>query len=252
VGVASVAASYLVATLGQRATTTVAASGGSSTAQFASSLSSSSPTSSALVWDSNSTVGASGLELSLSINATRLTVGQSLWANISLYNTLPQVNSIPANDDWALQGIAIGFWPDCFVTYDSPVGAAQAVVLPGYYTMANISSVANSTVGFNSCHEFSPVFQVIFQPSSSQANLVYGCCVLASNLQNETSGPYSLSTSFTTDGYWDSATNSQLLNRPEVHGYQNPVATAFGLGVYTIAVADCWGQAVILHFEVTN
>jgi len=201
----------------------------------------------------NSTTGSNGIELSMSINATQLSVGQSFWANVSLYNTLPQVNSIPANDDWALQGIPISFWPDCLTNYDSPVGAAQAVVLQGYYTMANISSVANSTVfGGDRCHEPNPIFHVIFQPSSSQVDLVSGCCVLGSVKENQTSGPYSLSTSFTTNGYWDLSANTNLLETPEVNGSPSPVPTAFVPGVYTIAVADAWGQAVILHFEVTQ
>lgn len=212
-----------------------------------------------LVADFNSTVNVNGLELSLSINATRLTVGQSIWANVSLYNTLPQANSIAASDDWALQGIAISFWPDCNPVNDSLVGAAQAVVLQGFYTIANISRVANSTVSGGTCHEPSPVNHVIFLPSSSRVDLVSYCCGLAKEPVNQTSGPYSLSTSFTTNGYWDLGANSQLLEPPEVYSNpselnsnQSPVATSFVPGTYTIAVADCWGQAVILHFEVTG
>ena len=105
-------------------------------------------------------------------------MGQSLHANVTLYNTLPQNNSIPTSDDWAFQGIPIGFWPGCYVIsggYHGGVeGLASAVVLQGDYTMANISSAANTNMYGLLCDELLYIDSIIFQPSSSQANIHIG------------------------------------------------------------------------------
>jgi hypothetical protein len=205
-----------------------------------------------------STVGSNGLQLSMSVNATQITVGQSLQVNVSLFNTLPKVNDVPTSDDWPFQGIPVALWPPCYYAYDpgnavrfypNSTTVAQAVVLKGDYTMANISTVAN--VRFHpACMEDVTVDHAIFQPRSSQVNLT-GIYDVSSG--NSTLGPFQLSTGFNTNGYWDLLNNSYKMNPPIINNQTPPLpptATPFVPGVYTVAVADEWGQAVLLHFVV--
>jgi len=201
-----------------------------------------------------SSLGANGLRLSASTNATQIKVGQSLQINISLFNTLPEVNVVPTSNDWLFQGIPVALWPPCYFAYPgSTLTVAEAVVVKGDYTIANISSVANVRFGFL-CMENVDVDHAIFQPSSSQTNLtgLYGTL-------NQTLGPFELWVNFTTSGYWDLVANAQRVDTPII-GEPNtcvqgcvpptPTSTPFVPGVYTVAVADEWGQAVILRFVV--
>jgi hypothetical protein len=55
--------------------------------------------------------GSSGLDLVLALSATTLQVEQDLGIDISLFNTLPKVNSVPTSDDWLFQGIPVALWP---------------------------------------------------------------------------------------------------------------------------------------------
>src|SRR5580704_5511362 len=216
------------------------------------------PAYSSLSGGSASTVGSNGLRLSASISATQIAVGQSLQIGVSLFNTLPNVNDVPTSEDWLFQGVPVALWPPCYYAYDlgntvrfypNDTTVAQAVVLMGDYTLANVSTVANVRFPL-SCMEDTTVDHAIFQPSSSQANLTGIYSVFPSN---DTLGPFQLSTSFTTNGYWDLLNNSRQMNPPIINNQTPPLpptATPFVPGVYTVAVADEWGQAVILHFVV--
>jgi hypothetical protein len=185
------------------------------------------------------------LQLRLSDNASSLVVGQALHVNISLFNTLPTVNDVHTSDDWPFQGVYVALWPGC-------VGPppAFAVVLVGNYTMQSLPAVADATFGIGYvCSAGVRVDHIIFQPGSSEAKLrgIY------SQGGNQTLGPFELSANFTTTGYWELANNSQILNSPVIGANppSPPIATPFVPGVYTVAVADEWGEATILHFTVS-
>jgi hypothetical protein len=192
--------------------------------------------------DSN---GSTAVDLILALNATTLKAGQSLNVSVSLFNALPSVNSVPASTDWPFQGVPVTFWAPC---YFQP--AIHAVVLEGNYTLQELLSVANFTIGYQ-CAEGGSVDHVIFEPESSQANLT-GDFGVASFVYG-TVGPDRLSLNFTVDGYWDLLNLSKMFSAPvicEQYCPTLPVATPFSPGVYTVAVADEWGQAAILHFTV--
>jgi len=91
---------------------------------------------------------------------------------------------------------------------------------------------------------------VIFQPSSDWANItgLYN----AGTSSNETLGPFHTALNFTAAGYWDLLALSQRVNAPILGEGQSPppTYTAFSPGVYTVAVADEWGQAAVLHVTV--
>jgi hypothetical protein len=254
---ASLGIGYLAGS-GARSTQTGASSSSASTSGVQTNSTKSSQSSTTMSTSSTgqlagnaSTVYSNGLRLSLSMNATRISAGQDLQVNVSLFNTLPKVNSVPTSNDWPFLGIPVALWPPCF--YASPsstVAEAVVVVLPGYYTLANISSAANVQFGIR-CMEGVDVDHVVFQPSSSQAN-VTGIYDVVS--QNDTLGPYNLMANFTTRGYWDLLNNSRQVNPPVLGDQEpplSPTATVFVPGVYTVAVADEWGEAVILHLMVS-
>ncbi len=116
-----------------------------------------------------------------------------MQVNVSIFNTLPEVNSVPTSNDWLFQGVPVALWPPCFFAYPgSTIAVAEAVVLKGDYTTANISSAANVSFGFM-CMESVDVDHAIFQPDSSLANLTGIYDVSATN---GTLGPYLLSANF--------------------------------------------------------
>jgi len=206
---------------------------------------------------SGQVVGADGLRLSVSINSTRIAPGQSVSVDVSLFNTLSAVNTVPASNDWSFEGVPLALWPSCVTTVasaseDDFVTPAEAVVVQGDYTVQNISAVADIHFPF-SCSEYTKLNDVVFQPRSSEANLT-GVTIYAYD-NNETSGPFQASASFVTSGYWNLPSNSERLPPPLINN-QNPnlppTTTAFVPGEYTVAISDEWGQNVILHFVVSE
>jgi hypothetical protein len=197
---------------------------------------------------SSSTLGSNGLSLSLSISATaqrQISVGQDLQVNLSLFNTLPRVNSVPASSDWPFQGVPVAFWPPCYISV--PV---EAVVLKGNYTLQGLQSALTAILS-GQCTLWTNVDHVVFQPTGSQANIT------GTSYQNRTHGPFQLSVSFTTSGYWTLPSNPGgnglvpfTVVGPGQYPPEPPKATPFVPGVYTVAVCDEWGQAVVLHFTV--
>ena len=217
--------------------------------------------------ESATATSSNGLQLSISLNASYFSVGQRIQVNASLFNTLSGINNIQTADEWLFRGIPMALWPDCYYTnFHAPANyttAAEAVVLPGYYTMANISATADVYIHRTACHEAMFVEEAAFQPGSAVANLT-GLGGIDGKT-NVTAGPYQIVNSFVTNGYWDLSSNSQrdfpLTNstgQPPFLNYAGqlsgpaPTATAFVPGVYTVAVADEWGIAVVLHFEVVE
>lgn len=215
-----------------------------------------------------STLGPNGIMLLTSINATTLIVGQQLEISVSLFNSLPRVNSVPTAADWQFRGVPLSLWQDCDVTPAKPNGqmetyATEVVVLPGYYTISNISTVASVLLPTQACHGLSSMIDhVIFQPTSSTANITGIGGVSASGPINMTAGPFHTSNSFTTRGSWDlSSALSQLLNgsqpaiitnnKPE-QAANIPPTTSFSPGIYTIGISDEWGQNIIFHFDVLS
>jgi hypothetical protein len=214
-----------------------------------------------------STLGSNGLELLVSMNATQITVGDSLRISVSLFNTLSSSNRVQTSTDWPFRGVPLSLWEDCYGTPASAQGInftapAEVVVLPGDYAKANISTVANVNFPYESCHEGANIDHVLFQPISSEANLT-GLSTGYAQSANLTTGPYQVSKSFNTNGYWNLRDNRFINDTgrafPAFISYVepqppllSPTATPFAPGLYTVAIADEWGQEVILHLTVTS
>ena len=194
----------------------------------------------------SSTTSGSGLRLTESINGSTITVGQRVNVSLSISNTLPAVNTVLPSNEWSFQGVPVALWPPCY--FDLP---AQAVVLKGNYSSKDLQSVANVPFGYD-CMEGVTIDHVIFQPSSDQVNLtgIYH----GGTTENQTLGPFITELNFTTAGYWNLTSLAGEVNSPIIGEIQStpPAYTAFTPGVYTVAVADEWGQAAVLHFIVSS
>lgn len=210
--------------------------------------------------ETQSTVALDGLRLSGSINATRIKAGESLQIDISLFNTLPTTNSITTSDDWLFRGVPVALWPACYFSNSNLTAPAQAVILAGDYNLTELRTAAS--VGFSiMCHESTNIDHVVFQPTSSEANLTGTGFFPTSG----TDGPYQLSIRYTTTGYWDMSNGSRQPQGNTLIIGGSPPSPACGdcapavpatipfvAGEYTVAIADEWGQAVVLHFDVAT
>jgi hypothetical protein len=189
-------------------------------------------------------LSSKGIQLAASITGTTIVVGHGLNVSVSIFNTLPRVNTVRPSADWRFQGVPMALWPPCY--FGLP---AEMVILKGYYNLQDLRSVANVPFSYV-CAEAVSVDHVIFQPNSGLVSLTGIYDVTNSN---QTLGPFHMSLNFTTGGYWDLRSLSRELNPPILGDRQNsPTYIPFVQGVYTVAVADEWGQAVVLHFTVLS
>ena len=226
---------------------------------------------------SSSTLASNGLQLSTSINSTDLAVGQSLNVSISVTNTLatpngfdglngqpdlgPGVPGMPKGEtgNWTFYGVPAFTFPQCR-TYPWPP-PISVLVLSGNYSVERLASIANSSLPFACAGGgIGPAFPFYtFEPKSDVINLTVeygGGAPLAKP------GLFAVSSNFTVTGSW----NLSSLARegpgdygciPETPDFPPnycvlPSSTPFAPGVYTVGVSDEWGQAVVLHFTVTN
>jgi hypothetical protein len=224
--------------------------------------------SSTIIHSSTTNSSYAGLELSAAVNLQSPTAaGQNLSITISLSNGRPTPINISVSNDWTINGFPVAMWGVCVGL--EPI---EFMVVRGNYSAAQVSSAsANSSVyeavryPFG-CAEGGSANYLEFQPNSSVANLTgtfcAGACSPDSHLWNLTS-------TFNVSGYWAYPINSSEAEDaftvpspecmssgiPDCIGFQYPevgpfAQHAFIPGLYTLAVADEWGQTVVLHFAV--
>ena len=178
----------------------------------------------------------SGLNFSISINATNLSSNQWVEITASLNNTLSFNNNITATlNGYPFLGYHLfpnpaGYWesPYLFVVLNGTYSAQSLIGLGG----RGLAEEGGSAEGA------SP-WSYRFSPNSSNATLkIYEC---GAPCFNRTVGPYSSSASVVVRGYW--ATPVRTGN------YPSP-PHAFSPGEYTVAVGDEWGAVLVLHFTV--
>jgi len=183
-----------------------------------------------------------GLQLVISFNSTEIRPGNSVNLSVSTRNILSIPNNKSSESDWVLPTRGQGFGP-CTPLNNSPFRIAAFM---GYYTGANISQAQPLTVfnptGMYSCTAISQFIYVVFQPDSNNVDL-YGC--LGSSCQ--TSGVFPFFESyFQVAGYYTNS-SSEIGTTTESYSYH-----PLGVGDYTLAVGDEWGDLTLLHFTVTN
>jgi hypothetical protein len=196
---------------------------------------------------SSSSMPINGIRLATSINTTNLSPGQALNVTLSISNVLGTINDLRTASDWPFQGIPVDFWPLPYNTFP-----AQVVVLNGNYSADSLSLLLRAKFQ-STCIECVTLDHVVLEPNGDLANVTGVFCSLTCD--NETQGPYRLTGSFTTNGYWDPEYLANDLNAPIIPITANQYVTTprsfpFLPGVYTVAVGDEWGEVNVLHFQV--
>jgi len=182
-----------------------------------------------------STTSSSGIELTESVNATTIGLGERLFVNMSIANVLPKVNVLNASESFPFSSDEIDFTtPDCF--YPEP---ADFVIIPGNYTLQQLALVAPpaGTCGSTSANSFS------FQPNSDIVT-INGTFLLTQVTQIY--GPYHLDINGSTVGSF--GPDFPFVPLESFSDYPTP----FSPGIYTVALGDEWGQGVVLHVTVLN
>jgi len=222
-----------------------------------------------------------GLVLGAGVNATTLHVGQSLRIAVSLYNSLPTTlnltaffsknssSSLSTNGslgDWTVHGFPIAMWVGCFAP--EPI---EFMIVKGNFSVGQLQVASGNTDVWQStrqfwCSEGGWVNNLVFQPSSSVANLTGTECTFVCFPYHF--GLVQLNSNFTVNGYWAYPVNGSEANdllRTPPHGctdnekcfaynYPEVGPTAqhlFTMGWYTMIVTDEWGQTVTIRFQVT-
>ena len=180
----------------------------------------------------NSTLG---LDLIAQVNTTSIQQGQTINLYFSIQNLQAQINNLTGESNWAfpsLENFSYAVIPcprwDTFRVYS------------GYYSQSNLSNATPlflwpTAEGAPSC-PFWNFTNYIFQPSSTVVNV-----------SNTSPANYDLS--FSTAEY-----HNLTGSYPAVGGVRSvtfPSPTLFPVGVYTVVVADEWGQFVTIYFDVT-
>lgn len=214
-----------------------------------------------------------GLELTATLNPPSPTAGQNISITVSLFNSLSSPLNVLTADalvqglilpPWVVNGFPVAMWGGC-----DGLEPVEFMIVRGNYSVAQLSSAsANSSVYESAgispfqCAEGGLIGSIEFRPDSSMANATCTGMCAASQLLNLTS-------TFTVSGYWAYPINSSEAadvatpphpecmssGIPDCTGFQYPEVGPFAQhifisGPYTLAVADEWGQAVVLHFAV--
>lgn len=168
-----------------------------------------------------------GLVLSLTLNSSVISQGQTVSLTVGEWNGLNARNNVPSSKEWPFEGLGVG--PCGYLNY--PFGFE---ILPGYYT--NTSTGLNSAQklqlyepGTYSCPAIlSGISSYSFYPLSSLAS-VMGTCGSEPCFTEE------MNTTTTVKGYW-SGDSFEVLPP----------------GTYTVVVGDEWGALLLGHFVVTS
>jgi hypothetical protein len=162
--------------------------------------------------------GHNGLQLQLSLNATKLSPGQSIGINVSVFNTLPLANNVSAANLLPFD-VRTGSCPNQLY----PFGVA---VFQGRYFAGNVSQGTPLQIFPNTpCPLFIRFISgYIFQSNSDVAAILPGGNGSSKMSTNVTVG-------LTYTGYSQAAKLTP--------------------GLYTIAAADEWGVAVFLYVQVS-
>ena len=200
----------------------------------------------------------SGLELRLELNATTISVGGAISAQLTLFNTLGQNLSLTPN----FQNSSLPGWGEyadiCGDSDDVPI--IGYALFQGYYDQNNIS-IAGSPLRLAPsvplpCATWPDPSSVVFLPNGDTAE-VYGTGG-GGVVQQITKGA---STEYCTwdgsggscgplgdalSGYWNS---SGLITQQQAT-LDSPYLAHFLPGYYTLVAEDAWGQTIYAHFLV--
>jgi hypothetical protein len=186
-----------------------------------------------------------GISLQVAVNGTTIKEGEDLAITATLFNTLNQNNKVSTTYKWPFYGLMMfsQSWPPCGIF--SPL---ELLVLKGNFSSAQLMAMSRE-YGSYACMEHTTYFYFIFAPNGDLVNVTGSYSV---NGNVSTSGPIEASVRVTTNGYWD---NTSGLSYPTTYVSSGnydflPAPHSFVQGVYTVAVADEWGQVDVIHLTV--
>lgn len=238
---ASLGAGYLAENPSQHAT----ASKTPTSRQASSSTLESSTTSSTAV----STVSSSGLELKVELNATAIEPGQTLAANVTLFNTLDENLSLPTSAQANLTSQITAWNNDDFVCGIGGLasGVAGFALFRGHVSGENLSLAPDplqlAEVLLVPCNALPLGDSIVFQPHSENASISPHYSYVYPFSLNVTTSPGS-----GLFGYWNRTSYACCAgnaNAPDLFRYFTP-------GGYTIAAEDIWGDRLFAYFLVTQ
>lgn len=262
--ISAVAVGYFA--VGTSGSKTTGSSGVHSTATSGSSTESSSSTTT----QSFSTNSSSqGLELTAAIDPQSPKADQNISIAVSLSDWRSTPINVSASNDWRINGFPVAMWSEC-----EGLEPVEFMVVRGNYSAAEVGSASANSSVYDAvrypfgCMEGGPVSYLEFQPESSVANLTGRFCAGECSPSSYSSN---LTSTFSVSGYWAYPINSSEAEDaftppnpecmssgvPDCIGFQYPevgpfAQHAFIPGPYTLAVADEWGQTVVLRFTVTS
>ena len=198
----------------------------------------------------------SGLVLSASLNTTVLSQGEAIGVTASLFNSLPE--NLTLYPDYADYSNVTG-WGAYTYSVCANDQALSMAIFQGRYTSGNVTGATPLQVAELypiPCALAIPVTEYVLLPNSSLAEAyespgltelpVTYMVNLTTTLapfggmpmpSNTTSGSFSGGSQAGATGYWTGAFPSSQFQ-------------VFQPGVYTVVVADVWGQVQFLYFEV--
>lgn len=202
-----------------------------------------------------SSIASNGLRLSTSINATELSLGQSLNISVSVSNTRSTTDGFGNDGNWTFHGVPIATWPECGASspYDWPYPIEVLIILGNatFYSVQELQSISNASLSAP-CGGYSPSIPYYnFEPDSNIVNITaqfYGGAGI------RTVGQFHLTSHFTVNGSWNlgtlSAKQEPVCLPAGVDSCSPPSSNPFHCGLYTVGVIDEWGQYNVLHVTV--
>jgi hypothetical protein len=203
-----------------------------------------------------SAASSSGLELRVGLNATTMLPGQTLAANVTLFNTLNEDLSLPLSAPANLTS-QIGAWNNddfwCgtgglaslvagFALFRGRVSAENLSQAPGPLQLdAVLQAPCN---GFYTGQEES----IVFLPHSENASIPGFPIVWPASLNVTTSCYQACSRDSGLFGYWNRTSYACCAadaNAPNLFRYLTP-------GEYTLAAEDLWGDRAFAYFQVAQ
>jgi hypothetical protein len=240
---AALGAGYLAVSSGRQASTSTSTSQQTTVSTL---IQESSATFSAAI----STVSSSGLELRVGLNATTMEPGQTLAADVTLFNTLNENLSLPLsapanltsqiavwnNDDFACGVGGLASYVSGFALFRGHVSADNLSLAPDPLQLATVVQLCNNYLGFTQDES------MVFLPHSENASIPTSYPIVSPITLNVASGTSGLV------GYWNRTSYTccaASANAPDLFRYFTP-------GEYTITAEDLWGQTVFAYFQVTQ
>jgi hypothetical protein len=186
-----------------------------------------------------STNSTLGLQLTLSLNSTKIQSGEKVNFTSTLRNTLSTVNNVSGADNWKLPESELLDGFSCPSSFDIQL-------FQGHYTISNIS-MAGAPLQTDT-----PAFP------GPECPLMQFAYYLFPPLGNIAWPPLGYNASLM--GYYDNATLSSFTSSANQYYPPGTVIspcvpgppTPFPPGEYTLAADDEWGQIAIVHFTVAS